>query len=262
MRIQIASDLHLDALQSRFPRSALLEAAAGADVLVLAGDIHLGTNAVDIFSDWPVPVIYVNGNHEAYGSEYGALVSAIAQRSAGTQVHYLECQSIEFGKVRFLGCCLWTDYELYGDHACSMAYAREANSDHAAILTRGNEQFGPEEALAEHRRAVTWLEAELARPFDGKTVVVTHHGVSPDSIHPRFHDHPVNPGFLSDLRRLLPRADLWIHGHVHDSFDYKFGSARIVANPRGYPLNLAAAQGAQQLRWENALFDPACVVEL
>jgi predicted phosphodiesterase len=65
MRIQIASDLHLDALQSRFPRSALLEAAAGADVLVLAGDIHLGTGAVEIFADWPVAVIYVNGNHEA-----------------------------------------------------------------------------------------------------------------------------------------------------------------------------------------------------
>jgi predicted phosphodiesterase len=261
-RIQIASDLHLDALQSRFPRQALLEAAKEADVLVLAGDIHLGTGAVEIFADWPVPVVYVNGNHEAYGSEYGGLVAAIAQRSAGTQVHYLERRSIEFGGVRFLGCCLWTDYELYGDRARSMAYAREANSDHAAILVQGNEQFGPEEALAEHRRAVKWLEEELAKPFDGKTVVVTHHGVSPESIHPRFHDHPVNPGFLSDLRRLLPRADLWIHGHVHDSFDYLHDNARVVANPRGYPRNLAAAQSAEALKWENVLFDPACVVEL
>jgi predicted phosphodiesterase len=262
MRIQIASDLHLDALQSRFPRRALLDAAAGADLLVLAGDIHLGTGAVDIFANWPVPVVYVSGNHEAYGSEYAEIVAAIEQRSAGTQVHYLERRSLEIGSTRFLGCCLWTDYELYGDLVCSIEYAREVNSDHAAIRAQGDEPFGPEAALAEHRRAVAWLETELARPLDGKTVVVTHHGVSPASIHPRFRDHPVNPGFLSDLRHLLPLADLWIHGHVHDSFDYRCGKARVVANPRGYPLNLAAAQGALQLQWENAAFDPACVVEL
>lgn len=262
MLIQIASDLHLDALQHRFPGESLLAAAAGADLLVLAGDIHLGAHAVDIFSDWPTPVVYVSGNHEAYGSEYAEVVADIRRRSAGTRVHYLERRSIEFGTTRFLGCCLWTDYALYGDLVCSMDYAREANTDHAAIRAQGGAPFGPEEALAEHRRAVTWLEAELARPFDGKTVVVTHHGVSPESIHPRFHDHPVNAGFLSDLRYLLPRADLWIHGHVHDSFDYCFGNARVVANPRGYPLNLATAQSAAQLQWENAAFDPACVVEV
>lgn len=262
MRIQIASDLHLDALQSRFPQRALLEAAAGADLLVLAGDIHLGAGAVDIFSNWPVPVVYVSGNHEAYGSEYAEAVAEIGRRSAATQIHYLERRSVEFNRTRFLGCCLWTDYALYGDLVRSMDYAREAMSDHAAIQASGGEPFGPEAALAEHRRAVNWLEAELAKPFDGKTVVVTHHGVSPASIHPRFHDHPVNAGFLSDLRRLLPRADLWIHGHVHDSFDYRYDKARVVANPRGYPLNLAIAQSAAQLQWENAAFDPACVVEL
>ncbi|HTR10558.1 MAG TPA: metallophosphoesterase family protein [Paraburkholderia sp.] len=262
MRIQIASDLHLDALAPRFAQKALLEAAEGADLLVLAGDIHLGAGAVEIFSDWPVPVVYVSGNHEAYGSEYDDVVAAIQRRSPGTQVHYLERRSIEFGTVRFLGCCLWTDYALYGDVARSMDYAREAMSDHAAIRVRGGAPFGPEEALAEHRRAVSWLEEELARPFDGKTVVVTHHGVSPASIHPRFHDHPVNAGFLSDLRHLLARADLWIHGHVHDSFDYRHSKARVVANPRGYPLNLATARTAAQLQWENAAFDPACVVAL
>jgi hypothetical protein len=30
------------------------------------------------------------------------------------------------------------------------------------------------------------------------------------------------------------QPDLWIHGHVHDSFDYQIGRTRIVCNPRGY----------------------------
>jgi len=27
---------------------------------------------------------------------------------------------------------------------------------------------------------------------------------------------------------------LWIHGHTHESFDYKIGKTRVVCNPRGY----------------------------
>ena len=27
---------------------------------------------------------------------------------------------------------------------------------------------------------------------------------------------------------------LWVHGHMHDSFDYRLGRTRVVCNPRGY----------------------------
>jgi predicted phosphodiesterase len=262
MQVQIASDLHLDALQKKFPDGPALDAAPGADLLILAGDIHLGAAGVDRFADWPVPVVYVSGNHEAYGAGYSETVSAIAGRAQGTNIHYLERRSIELDGVRFLGCCLWTDYALYGDREKSMEYARDAMSDHRSILREDGGPFGPEDALAEHRSAIQWLVKELATPFRGKTVVITHHGVSPDSIHERFHDHPVNVGFLSDLRELLPFADLWIHGHVHDSFDYRSGGARVIANPRGYALNLASAHSVAELQWENRAFNPHCVVEI
>jgi len=52
-------------------------------------------------------------------------------------------------------------------------------------------------------------------------VVITHHGVHPDSVHPRFAGSSLNPAFISDLTPLVAKADLWIHGHVHDSFDYQ-----------------------------------------
>jgi hypothetical protein len=70
----------------------------------------------------------------------------------------------------------------------------------------------------------------------------------------------VNAGFLSDLRRLLPLADLWIHGHVHDSFDYCTEGVRVVANPRGYPLNLGSARVESELEWENERYDPCYIV--
>ena len=116
------------------------------------------------------------------------------------------------------------------------------------------EPFTPQHSQALFDRTAAWLEAELQRPFDGPTVVVTHHAPSPRSIHARFEGSPLNGCFVSDLERLMgPRVSLWIHGHTHDSFDYTVRGTRVVCNPRGYVL-----QGAV----ENAAFDPALVVEV
>lgn len=262
MRIQIASDLHLDVLESRCIDMSPLDVATDADVLVLAGDIHCGTGAVDVFANWPVPVVYVSGNHEAYGLRYAALVDELHTKAANTQVRYVERDAVVIEGVRFLGCCLWTDYELYGDRESSMEYARQHMSDHAAIWLTDKERFAPEHAVIEHRKAIDWLSRQLAVPFDGRTVVVTHHGVSPDSIHPRYSGHPVNAGFLSDLRHLLEQADLWIHGHVHDSFDYRHGRARVVANPRGYPITAERGGAFDKVRWENDAFSATKVVDI
>lgn len=102
----------------------------------------------------------------------------------------------------------------------------------------------------------------LHEPFDGRTVVVTHHAPHPDSVHPRFAGNLLNPAFASDLSALMGPADLWIHGHVHDSFDYQVNGTRVIANPRGYALNRQSVQSPEQLEWENPLFDPRLVIEI
>ena len=100
-----------------------------------------------------------------------------------------------------------------------------------------------------------WLEARLDEPFDGPTVVITHHAPSSKSIHPRFADSLLNACFVSDAEWLVngTRVALWIHGHVHDSFDYVLNGARVLCNPRGYAKN-----GVN----ENARFDPRLVVDV
>jgi predicted phosphodiesterase len=117
MRIQIASDLHLEMLHRSFPGYNPVVPSSSADVLVLAGDIASHADAVDTFASWPVPVIYVHGNHEAYGYQYSLVAAAIRARASGTVVRYLERDACVIRDVRFLGCCLWTDYDLYRDRA-------------------------------------------------------------------------------------------------------------------------------------------------
>ena len=68
---------------------------------------------------------------------------------------------------------------------------------------------------------------------------------------------------MSDLTPLVQKADLWLHGHVHDSFDYSdVGWCRVVANPAGYVKNLGGARNPSEFELENALFNKSLVLEL
>ncbi len=261
MKIQIASDLHLEYLEKPFPGYRVIE-PANADVLVIAGDIHRTTEAIAAFADWPVPVIYVHGNHEMYFAQCADLIQNMRSASAGSQLHYLEKDEYVLQGVRFLGCCLWTDYLLGSDDPlAAMAEAQAKLRDHQVIRT-GDGLFAAQDALGIHRDSRRWLEMKLDEEFDGPTVVVTHHGPHPDSVHPRFAGSILNAAFVSDLTPLLGKAALWIHGHVHDSFDYQVSGTRIVANPRGYPLNRLSAKSIEQIEWENKGFDPHLVVSI
>lgn len=261
MNIQIASDLHLNLLQDRFPGFRAVEPAADADVLVIAGDIHHGTDAVELFSDWPVPVIYVHGNHEAYGSALDDTVGAL-RAAGGGNMHYLENDAFVFQGVRFLGCCLWTDYQLFpGRQEAAMQECEARLFDHRKIRTE-NGVFTAEDARQLHQASRAWLATKLDERFDGPTVVVTHHAPHPGSIHMRYEGQLLNAGFISDLTPLLGKSALWIHGHVHDSFDYTVNGTRIVTNPRGYALNRRDAATPDQVQWENPAFQPALILEI
>ena len=269
IRIQIASDLHLEMFRRPFPnwyRVAKL-GPEQADLLVLAGDIHNGVEAIRSFADWPIPVLYVPGNHEYYEAHIDPTLMAMRKASEGTQVQILSENASLVDGVRFLGCTLWTDYELLGsDHqkVQAMQLCQRFMVDHRLIqgLNDSQQGFMPEDALRIHERERTWLVNQLQSFHAGPTVAITHHGVHPQSVHPRFATHPANPGFISDLGALVSLADLWIHGHVHDSFDYMLGNTRLVVNPGSYALNMAQAKHAEDLQWENANFDAAKVVQL
>lgn len=263
MKIQLASDLHLEFIQRVVPGERLIAPAYGADALVLAGDIANGTQAIDLFKDWPVPVLYVAGNHEFYGHSLEQVRADLAKNAEGTSIRFLDNEAADFGGVRFLGCTLWTDYRLYSD--CSqnelMRNAERCLNDHRLIQSNGA-PFSAAGALHEHEQSCAWLERELARPYDGKTVVITHHGPHAKSIHPRYAADMTNAAFVSNLDRLLMCTELWLHGHVHDSFDYIESGCRVIANPLGYARNRYNVSSAKELTFENPSFEWACVIDL
>ncbi|MFC0400747.1 metallophosphoesterase [Paraburkholderia rhizosphaerae] len=261
MKIRVLSDLHLECDEPDvIPH-------ADADLVVLAGDIHNHAQglrwAAETF-DGAVPVVYVPGNHEYYDGEFGALESAMLDAAHSVDnVHFLNNAVLVDPQHRWrvLGTTLWTDFELYGAQpearAASMAAAQRAMLDYRGLIqvtwgapatnvtstshtsaaaehnTRRN--FTPADSLALHARSLAWLTHELAQPFAGKTIVVTHHAPHRRSLAERYANDLVSAGFVNDLPALVraPVA-LWIHGHTHTGFDYVENGTRVVCNPRGY----------------------------
>ena len=264
MRLQIASDLHLEYLEWKFPDFRGVE-PGGADVLVLAGDVAKGSRALDLFGAWPCPVVYVPGNHEFYGGEMAAVLADLQQRAGDfPNVKILAPGTWEHRGVRFIGCTLWTDYAVFGAErvATAMAICEERIVDHHSIRTAGDRPFLPADALALHGIQRQWLRERLAEPFAGKTVVVTHHGPHRNSISPLYANDLTSAAFVSDLEDCLGIADLHVHGHTHDSFDYTVCGTRVVANPMGYCRGIKVAATPADLSRENAAFDSRLLVEV
>lgn len=257
MKIQIVSDLHLEFYKD--PAFTGITPAPDADVLVLAGDIGVRTSGIERFKGWPAPVIYVYGNHEMYsGTDLGKTVVQLRETCAAIGMHFLEKEALvlsEHPDVRFLGTALWTDYLLFGRPKQPFAMIDCGNNlaDHSRIRS-GGKRFTPRDAMFRHVASKQWLNEQFALPFDGKTVVVTHHGCHWNSVAPRWRNDLVSAGFCSDLAPLLQHADLWLHGHTHDGFDYQVGRCRVVVNPRGYPLSGGG--------YENSAFNNRLVVDV
>jgi predicted phosphodiesterase len=226
-----ASDLHLE--------FEAYQTAVTADIVILAGDIHVGTKGLswarECFPD--SEIIYVAGNHEYYHHQYQELLFQIRNKSKQLGIYFLEKDEVILNNLRFLGCTLWTDYRcsehLSQEDALEMVNYRLA--DHR-LIRFNNDVFSTRHALALHLESTAWLKQKLVNEsFLHKTVVITHHGPSTHCIHKRFGAGELAGAFYSDLPELLNQVDLWIYGHTHSNLDMMIGNTRLLSNQRGYP---------------------------
>jgi len=255
MKLHILSDLHLEFAPFDPP-------ATDADVVVLAGDISQRTEGIRwarrMFAQQQI--IFVPGNHEYYGAERITTLAAMREAAAACGVHLLDNDAIMIQPerssehVRFLGCTLWTDFRYLGDNSQQQAMTEgQKRLSDFHLIRNGTGAFTPERSVALHEQSLAWLKNMLATPFAGKTVVVTHHLPSANSVAARFRESSLSPCFVSRLDDLFGKMTLWIHGHTHDSFDYQVSGTRVVCNPRGYVTERGI---------ENAEFKPGLTIEI
>lgn len=219
---------------------------ASPDMLILAGDIAPGRKAMNYantVADYleTTSVVLLPGNHEFYGSTIEAVTQKLSE-SAGPAafVNDTVLNEARHG-VRFLFTTLWTEY----DDVPPML------NDFRIIGWRGR-FLRPIDTQRFHRDAVAWLDKQLSTPWDGRTVVVTHHAPSmrQELMHPHFEVTNLTKAFHAELDDLIAhyRPDAWLFGHHHWCLDVTIDGTRFVSNQRGYP------------RERTGGFDPAKII--
>lgn len=230
MRLWVISDLHTDVTTwHTFP-------TPDHDVLVVAGDISDSVHGAGLLLyalhlRTRRPVVFVPGNHDLFDATItgfrAQLESPVYVLPAG--------ESVVIDGVRFVGATLWTDFELFETEFASQSWAARNMPEYQRVRKAdGSDRIWPIDTAAAHDRHLAEIEAVLAVPHTGPTVVVTHHAPSARSI--RGHVDVEDAAFASNLEDVITRyrPQLWVHGHVHHANDYWVGGTRVVSNPRGY----------------------------
>lgn len=259
MRIRIFSDLHLE-VSPWIPREV------NCDLVIMAGDIHTKGRGVE----WAVsefkrtPVIYVLGNHEYYHGSLGNTLLKMKEQAKGTNVHILDKEELVLDGIQFIGGTMWTDYKLQNDSLLAKLHAQEGMSDFFRIRNTNYGRVKPSDFEYENFMFKAFLRKKLEEKFPGKTVVISHHAPSSQSMDPVYKDpshkfYQLNPAFCSNAENCMSvgdkKVDVWIHGHLHNFSDYvvEEHGTRVICNPRGYHMTHAS---------EKTGFDPTLVIQV
>ncbi len=240
MKIQIVSDLHLE-----FPANRLwLELnpiTPSADILLIAGD-SISINNLEpatpfikkLERDFPL-IISTLGNHEFYGSNIEIAYPRM-HRLISPNHHCLNNQVYVHGNLRFIVTILWSKVS----EACRHIVESGLNDYHHISVHqpgKGNRLYRVEDSNALFDKSLKFIKDELAKPFSGKTILLTHHLPSYKCIPEVFKESPLCSGFASNLDELIldnPQITHWVYGHAHDFHEVKIGDTLLIRNPLGY----------------------------
>lgn len=222
MRIQIISDAHIEFHQDR-GETFVNELQSDADTLVIAGDL------ATFHSFWVLKhlcknykhVLYVLGNHEYWGSSYEEVwkqLSIVSQDCPNLEI--LDNRVVTIEGQKFVGTTLW-----FEELPRSIPY-QTMWSDFHKIQDFWKWVFVHNQKAQEF----------LYRKVNQNSIVITHHLPMLACTADRWKKDVNTDFFVCDMENLIisRRPKLWIYGHTHNSFDFKFEETRFVCNPFGY----------------------------
>lgn len=242
------------------------DAVGPIDAVLLGGDTAVGmmlaVQLETIARTYQVPVLFVLGNHEYYGQEVHAFHRELHHRldelrRDGLDIRWLNGDAHTIAGTRVVGATLWTDMAIHGPNTISKArrIAEGSMNDYRRITIT---ETGPADldivgwtkpralttadTMRWHDGEKTAILSHLDTPFNGPTLVLTHHLPSPWCIAGRYRGDGLNAAFASDLDADIAsrQVDWWLYGHSHGPVTFDLprtdgGVCQMRSNCRGYP---------------------------
>lgn len=265
MKFCLQSDLH-----GKFSH---IESPEDPDTyLILSGDVdevkreNRHRSIIEHCTDRFKGVFYLPGNHEYYGSNIHKVNETLYELNNEINNLYVLLNTsyiFQEENVMITGSTLWSNFN--NRNPLIMFDAQNGMNDYKYIRHGSNfepwkRKLRPEDTANFHEQTVKFLKNEVLSTKkenpEMKIVVATHHAPCVKSIHPRFQGDNLNYAYCTDLSDMIQElnADVWVHGHMHDSFDYTEHNTRIICNPHGYMHPNGVL--------ENSKFDPNFIFEV
>lgn len=240
MRIQYASDLHLEFADNWRVLKQEEPMNVRGDILVLAGDIgYLGDDNYQThpFWDWVSEnyqqVIVVLGNHEFYkfydlSSMHDGLIGEIRPN-----IHYYYNVVVHIQDIDIIVSTLWANITLED------AYITEHSVTDFRRILYGEDILTFADFNREHKRCLEFIKQSVADSTAKHKIVVTHHVPSFQLMSPEFQGSRINGAFTVELADYIATSgiDYWIYGHSHRNIDKTIGTTRCICNQFGYAFH-------------------------
>ena len=240
MKIQYASDLHLEFADNWRILKQEEPMNIRGDILVLAGDIgYLGDDNYQThpFWDWASEnyqqVIVALGNHEFYkfynlSSMHDGLIGEIRPN-----IHYYYNAVVHIQDIDIIVSTLWANITLED------AYITEHSVTDFRRILYGENILTFADFNREHKRCLEFIKQSIADSSAKNKIVVTHHVPSFQLMSPEFLESHINGAFTVELADYIATSgiDYWIYGHSHRNIDKTIGTTRCVCNQFGYAFH-------------------------
>ncbi|OWX98643.1 hypothetical protein B6V76_18765 [Thioclava sp. IC9] len=242
-KVLILADLHLDLWMQKHRDPFDDLELENAELLIIAGDLankpkirwrpalQLIGQHVDLDRVHIIP-----GNHDYYDFRLDG-DDRLADLAHEAGAHLAQKRVLIHERTRFLCATLWTDFALGPGSVAEKSSRNDwVMNDYRYIRVAGSgyRKARPADTIAKHHEHLVWLRGQLATPFDGETVVVTHHAPHPTALPP---GAPLPWCYASDLTALIEeyQPERWLFGHTHHAAEFQVGRTQLKNVSKGYP---------------------------
>ena len=261
MKIAITSDLHLDFYTSNYTNERKTEMLLDThilkgeepDVLIIAGDMsHYNIQTFylcKVLNSRDIKVLLVSGNHEFYNvskkqqHRYINLYDKVNELKdillPLDNIHFLDGSTIDIDGIKFGGAMGWYDASYYYklsqgmysetmlSHWCN--YSNDSKlipslNDPMSLFNIEIEKI--KKVLNEHPDVMI---SHMCPVSEGITFTGKHKTDRGSGYYCFDGIHLIDP-----MHNPKP-PKIWVHGHIHDSKEFKIHNTLHVRNPLGYP---------------------------
>lgn len=259
IKIRVVSDLHIDVntniLQS-VPVFGFEDELDTTDLLLIAGDTSGSKQVTDYYlsklqsKNTTCYIACIGGNHLGYdrldsdtlGNTKECINIYLRDKYKTAPVYFLENDYIDFNGYIIIGCTLYSNFNLYNNTELAKNNSEYHINDFKYVTTYDDEYdcirpVTSDDYIKWFNKSLQYISNICKQHSNKKIIVLTHFAPSIQSIDNKYVGNILNPYYCTDLEDFIKENNnikLWVHGHVHSSFDYNIGDTRVICEPYGY----------------------------